>query len=178
MPDLNHNDPPPLPTSGGWNPAVTYEVVIDFDPSVARKVIFLKTWQKEVPTPPDTELPVEPAPPAGAGEFLHHVGIEKDCYILIWLSKNVDWHWHRTRAITIARNDLGDQYFKLEYLTATGWKSPASPGVKTRCIRLGARFRGGMVTQEDLFNLNVELENPDKSILPITIDPDIQNPKV
>lgn len=175
MPDLSHNDPPAEPTSSGWNPTVTYEVVVDYDPSIPRKIIFLKTLQQEVPTPPDDQLPVEPVPP-GPGELLHHVPIEKDCYILIWLSKNVDWHWHPTRAITIARNDLSDQYFKLEYLTASGWQAPTSSGIVTRSVRLGARLRNG-ATQDDLFNLNVELENPDGSTLPITIDPDIQNPK-
>ena len=174
MPDLNHNDPPLGPTST-WAPAATYEVVIDYDPSVQRKIIILKTWQQEVPL---AEPPVEPVPPAGAGELLHHIRIEKDCYILIWLSKNVDWHWHPTRAITTARNDLTDRYFALEYLTPGGWVPPAPAGVTTRCIRFGARFRGGPTTQEDLFNMNVMLENPDGTMLPITIDPDIQNPKV
>lgn len=176
MPDLNHRDPGPT-APAGWTPAVTHVVVVDYDPSVQRKVIFRKSYHVEVPTPPDSQFPIEPAPPA-SGELLHHIAIAQDCYILIWLSHKVDWHWHKSRAITLAQN-LPSQYFKLQYLTATGWVSQPSQGQTTRCIRFGAKYRGPRpATVEDLFNLNIELENPDGSILPITIDPDIQNPKV
>lgn len=174
VPDLNHEDPGNDP--GGFHPAVTYVVVIDYDPSDRRKVIFRKTHDTEVATLPDHLLPSEPTP-AGAGELLHHVPVKEDCYIQMWLSRNVDWHWQATRAITTAK-PLPNVYFKLQYLTSTGWKVQPLPGETTRCIRLGVRHRGAGPVQEDLFNLNVALENPDGSTLPITIDPDIQNPGV
>jgi hypothetical protein len=173
MPDLSHE--PPGPDPGGWNPSATYLVVVDFDRSNSRKIIFRKTHHVEVPTPPDNQPLPEPTP-TGSGEFLHHVEIQKDCYIQFWLSKNVDWHWHDEKAITTAKS-LPTQYFKLQYLTSQGWDDKPLAGQPTRCVRLGAKYRGPGSPKADLFNMNVMLENPDGSTLPITIDPDIQNPR-
>ena len=105
------------------------------------------------------------------------IKIDETCFVQIWLHNvNLDWFWRSADAITTVE-PLKGQYTQLEYWVDGQWTS--NPDEEARCqgIRFGAIRRPGSNRVDDPFNLNLMLEWDGEEVLPITIDPDIQNPK-
>lgn len=106
------------------------------------------------------------------------IPIKEKCFVKILLLRgNLDWHWRPMDAITtvVSAKSL---YKQLRYYKDGDWV--ADPGQNAICqaIRFGAWLRPGPEGPKDAFNMNVILEWDSGEVLPITIDPDLQNPKV
>lgn len=112
---------------------------------------------------------------------LLNVPVRQHCRIEFRLCSGVAWRWNEEMAIGRGNEDIL-HYFNLEY-----WDEAANRWVRQseitstddrifRRVRFCAEKRNG-VMEDHPINLNVLLEYPDDKILPVTIDPDIQNPK-
>lgn len=155
----------------------TTQIIIVHANLTGRKLSF-EYKSKILTGDPDTVLPTQEDfvdPPITE---LLDIKIEQDCFVQMWLhTGNIGWYWRSEDAITTVE-PLQSQYKRLEYMLNGSWT--ANPGEDARCqgIRFGAVHRGGGPRQDDPFNMNMILEWGPNEVLPITIDPDIQNPKV
>lgn len=102
--------------------------------------------------------------------------IEKDCRIELHLADNFKWRWNDVMAIGRGKESV-PHYFNLRYWDddKKDWVRPTE-GKKYMAIRFFAELRR-TGKDKDAINLNVLLEYSDTEMLPISIDPDIQNPK-
>jgi hypothetical protein len=94
---------------------------------------------------------------------------------------NRAWHWSKAFDAITLKKDKKKYYGKVEYLRPGGtfeeWNGQAPKDFECKTIRFlaalnedgGDRFHG--------FSLNIDLKLPGGGTLPITLDPDIQNPK-
>jgi hypothetical protein len=106
------------------------------------------------------------------------IKIKKTCFVQMTLLRtNLDWHWRTQDAITTAISQR-TYYKQLQYLVGEDWVEDPGDGARCQTIRFGAYKRAGDEGPRDPFNMNVILEWDSNDVLPITIDPDIQNPKV
>ena len=109
------------------------------------------------------------------------VPVSQHCRIEFRLCSGVAWRWNEEMAIGRGNEEV-PHYFNLEYWDedAGGWvkQSEIKPNDERvfKRIRFCAEKRNG-TTENHPINLNVLLEYPDNKILPVTIDPDIQNPR-
>ncbi|HEX8572485.1 MAG TPA: nucleotide synthetase [Allosphingosinicella sp.] len=108
---------------------------------------------------------------------LLNIEIRMTCFVQITLiNDKYDWFWRPEDAITTAVSRR-NYYRQLRYLVGKTWlKQPSDDGV-CHTIRFGAVYRGGQEGPKDPFNMNVILDWGSDGLLPITIDPDLQNPK-
>jgi hypothetical protein len=177
MPDLMNDGHEPLGSNGAWNPPVTYQVILGMNRGTARKLLFTK--------PKDTEIVTSQTPSRPSGIMLtrHNptrlldVIIENDCFIELWLSDKIDWFWRPKNAITTSL-PVGGNYFNLQYadLAANTWATVPDQNSKYYGVRFGVKKRTQQVF--DSINFNIVLEYPGGDVLPISVDPDIQNPGV
>jgi hypothetical protein len=160
---------------GSFNSQKTQTILIDIDMSVPKKLKFkYASWSAA--GDPDSMLPAENDFLSPKPTDLLDIKIEEDCYVQMWLvNQNLDWYWRSEDAITTTES-VKSIYKQLEYYHNGGWVT--NPGEKAKChgIRFGAVFRGGNPT-DDPFNMNFMLEWGPDEVLPVTIDPDIQNPR-
>jgi hypothetical protein len=106
------------------------------------------------------------------------IPIEETCFVQMWLLRdNLDWHWRSQDAITTSA-DRKALYKRLTYFKDGLWVPDPGKDAKCQGIRFGAVRRPGNPGPTDPFNMNIILEWGPDEVLPITIDPDIQNPKV
>lgn len=156
----------------------TLDVVIDIDHSKAKKLKFkckISDPHKEDKSfsPPERFVKSQPI------TDLLDIAIDRDCYIRMQLlPDNVDWRWRRQHAITTVE-PVQTMYTDLRYLCDGRWEREAGPDDICQTIRFGARARPtGSPRTEDPFNMNIILDWGGDGVLPITIDPDIQNPRL
>jgi hypothetical protein len=104
------------------------------------------------------------------------IHIEERCFVQMWLSaQTIDWFWRPQDAITMAHPGV-PFYTQLQYDVNGTWVENPGEQARSRGIRFGAQLRGGGPGPKDPFNLNVILDWGE-AVLPMTIDPDIQNPR-
>jgi hypothetical protein len=106
------------------------------------------------------------------------IPVYADCIIELQLKQDLKWRWNEARGV--GRGDTTvNYYFDLRVWddTKKEWVKPSPRGRYIRA-QFSAKYRGGTVLVKDPINFNVLLEYAQDEELPITIDPDIQNPKV
>lgn len=119
-----------------------------------------------------TELPVDEL----------NLDIMADSEVHIRLSDDHKWHWSQNfDAITLKKEDK-KYYGTLEYEMPNGnyeeWDGQSAKTWKTKRIKFRAALNEDNTGQNTHgFSLNIDLVLPGGKILPITLDPDIQNPK-
>jgi hypothetical protein len=104
-----------------------------------------------------------------------------DCFLEIWLNPRQNWQWSRNYDAITTKKDYSKLYFELRYRDGSDLYERADfPTNKTPLVaRFGAiHDQGGTPGTKHGFSMNLELLFPTGDPLPITIDPDIQNPKV
>lgn len=126
---------------------------------------------------PDTIFPSRAEFERGPITDLLNIGISETCFVQITLiNSNYDWHWRQKDAITTATSRR-NFYRQLKYLVGETWVNQPDEDAICQTIRFGAFLRPGPHGPSDPFNMNVILNWGADGVLPITIDPDLQNPK-
>ncbi|HEX9933140.1 MAG TPA: nucleotide synthetase [Allosphingosinicella sp.] len=155
----------------------TMDVLIDIDHSKKRKLRFRRQILKPTKTREELDLPENFVKRQPITDLLN-IPVEIDCYIRMrLLSGKVDWRWRRQDAITTVES-MQTMYTDLRYLCNGRWECEAGPDDICDTIRFGARARPkGSPPTKDAFNMNIVLDWGSDGVLPITIDPDILNPR-
>lgn len=161
----------------GFSSQTTQLILIEPDFSTPNKLKF-KYATTTVEGNPDDILPdfARFIPPRTTD--LLDIYVRKNCFVQMWLLRDkLDWHWRPQDAITTSE-PLKSQYLQLQYRFNDAWVETPGDAAICQGIRFGAVLRPLPEGPKDPFNLNVILEWGPNEVLPMTIDPDIQNPKV
>ena len=162
--------------TGNFSSQVTQVITLDASLS-NRKLSFVYT-SRIIRGDPDKVFAVEADFIDPNITELLDIKIEEDCWVQMWLRNiGIGWHWRSRDAITTVE-PRKSQYTQLQYLVNGAWVPEPEEEARCQAIRFGAIHRGGSVRIDDPFNINLILEWGTNEVLPITIDPDIQNPKV
>lgn len=105
------------------------------------------------------------------------ISIIADCYIVISLDPAIFDHWQfRVAAFTVKRSENSDLYANLRYLWNGSWlRGSALPrDARPMVVAFGAKWDRPSSKPSDLhgFNMNVVISGT-----PISIDPDMRNPR-
>ena len=110
--------------------------------------------------------------------------IDKNYLVTLILDVSLDWQWSlKYDAVTMKSKNKN--YGELRYLDGAVWKtkSQIKPGSQITKVRFAARMSNDSSNSRHSFSLNIDLMQKNsvpeqrKLRLPITIDPDIINPR-
>lgn len=161
-----------------WTSEITQKIILNVNTTSFRKIKFEYVSDTERGDP-DNILPDFASLDSPTTDLLD-IHIYETSFVQIWLAGNLlDWFWRPEDAITTCYPNTA-RYFNLEYFLNGTWIR--NPNEDDRCqgVRFGAILRNGNPGPDtnDPFNMNVILDWGDNHFLPMTIDPDIQNPGV
>lgn len=92
-----------------------------------------------------------------------------------------DWHWSKAFDAVTLKKDTKKYYGRVEYMRPGGtfeeWDGKAPKDFECKIIRFRAALNEDGGEKFHGFSLNIDLAIPGGGTLPITLDPDIQNPK-
>jgi len=166
----------------GWKSHRNHYVILSYEKDSSGALVFT---YKEAFTPAQSRAitsfsDLTLATKQATGPILD-LEVYADCFLEVWLNPLQNMRWSLVYDAITTKQDFSNYYFELKYKDGNDLYDRASfpTDVIPLVVRFGAKHNYPPV-QPTLhgFSLNIELVHATGKPTPLTIDPDIQNPKV